>query len=72
VRGDSTNDLIAFVADPNVMIQESKALTGDIRPGRKAVRYRVTPELPELDDPRDTLGLRPYTHKPSQHEPEKE
>ena len=36
VRGDSANDLISFVADPNVSIQESKALTADIRPGRRA------------------------------------
>jgi formate dehydrogenase major subunit len=35
VRGDSTNFLIAFVADPNVSIQESKAFTGNIRAGRK-------------------------------------
>ncbi len=35
VKGDSTNDLIAFVADPNVSIQESKALTGNIRAGRR-------------------------------------
>jgi formate dehydrogenase major subunit len=35
VTGDSANELIAFVADPNVSIQESKALTADIRPGRK-------------------------------------
>jgi formate dehydrogenase major subunit len=35
VRGDATNELISFVADPNVSIQESKALTGDIRPGRR-------------------------------------
>jgi formate dehydrogenase major subunit len=32
--GDSTNELISFVADPNVSIQESKALTADIRAGR--------------------------------------
>ena len=36
VRGDSANDLISFVADPNVSIQESKALTGNIREGRLA------------------------------------
>jgi formate dehydrogenase major subunit len=36
VRGDSANELIAFVADPNVSIQESKALTADIQPGRRA------------------------------------
>ena len=35
VRGDSANDLIAFVADPNVDIQESKVLTADIVPGRR-------------------------------------
>jgi formate dehydrogenase major subunit len=35
VRGDSANDLISFVADPNVSIQESKALTGNIRRGRR-------------------------------------
>jgi formate dehydrogenase major subunit len=29
------NELISFVADPNVSIQESKALTADIRPGRR-------------------------------------
>lgn len=35
VRGDAANDLIAFVADPNVSIQESKALTATIEPGRR-------------------------------------
>ena len=30
MRGDAANDLISFVADPNVSIQESKALTGNI------------------------------------------
>jgi formate dehydrogenase major subunit len=35
VRGDSANDLISFVADPNVSIQESKAFTGNIEPGRR-------------------------------------
>jgi formate dehydrogenase major subunit len=35
VRGDSTNDLMMFVADPNVAIQESKAFTVDIRAGRR-------------------------------------
>jgi formate dehydrogenase major subunit len=36
VRGDPANELIPFVADPNVAIQESKAFTGDIRPGRQS------------------------------------
>ncbi len=35
VTGDSANELIGFVADPNVSIQESKALTADIQPGRR-------------------------------------
>jgi formate dehydrogenase major subunit len=51
VRGDVTNELISFVADPNVSIQESKALTADIRPGRTApVRRVVTsgPVVPPL------------------------
>jgi formate dehydrogenase major subunit len=37
VRGDSANDLMLLVADPNVSIQESKALTGNIAAGRTGV-----------------------------------
>jgi formate dehydrogenase major subunit len=33
--GDSANDLAPLVLDPNVHIQESKAFTCDIRPGRR-------------------------------------
>jgi formate dehydrogenase major subunit len=33
--GDSANDLFGIVLDPNVHIQESKAATCDIRPGRR-------------------------------------
>ena len=33
--GDSANDLFALVLDPNVHIQEVKAATCDIRPGRR-------------------------------------
>jgi formate dehydrogenase major subunit len=40
-RGDATNELISFVADPNVSIQESKALTGNIEPGRRSGQRRV-------------------------------
>ena len=39
--GDAVNELIAFVADPNVAIQESKALTADIQPGRRGRDRRV-------------------------------
>jgi formate dehydrogenase major subunit len=41
VTGDTVNDLFPVVADPNVRIQESKAATCDIRPGRR-------PRGPEL------------------------
>ncbi len=34
-RGDAANDLTAIVLDPNVHIQEVKALTCGIRPGRR-------------------------------------
>jgi formate dehydrogenase major subunit len=33
--GDAANELLAIVLDPNVHIQESKAATCDIRPGRR-------------------------------------
>jgi formate dehydrogenase major subunit len=50
-RGDSTNDLIALVGDPNVIIQEAKAFTGNIEPGRRGKGHGVaareqTPPLP--------------------------
>ena len=41
VRGDTVNDLIGFVADPNVSIQESKAFTGNIVAGRRSRGRRV-------------------------------
>jgi formate dehydrogenase major subunit len=34
-KGDSANDLSSIVLDPNVHIQEVKAFSGDIRPGRR-------------------------------------
>ena len=40
IRGDAANDLIGFVADPNVSIQESKAFTGNIEPGRTSGQRR--------------------------------
>ncbi|MGH2730143.1 MAG: molybdopterin-dependent oxidoreductase, partial [Actinomycetota bacterium] len=40
-RGDAANELISFVADPNVSIQESKALTGNIEAGRRGEDRRV-------------------------------
>jgi formate dehydrogenase major subunit len=35
VTGDSANDLVGIVLDPNVLIQESKVGTCDIQPGRR-------------------------------------
>lgn len=35
IVGDSANELLAFGADPNTSIMESKAITGDIRAGRR-------------------------------------
>ena len=35
VTGDSTNDLFGITLDPNVLIQETKVGTCDIRPGRR-------------------------------------
>ncbi|HEU5356271.1 MAG TPA: formate dehydrogenase [Actinocrinis sp.] len=34
-KGDSANDLVAVTLDPNVHIQETKALAADIQPGRR-------------------------------------
>jgi formate dehydrogenase major subunit len=34
-RGDSANELTAMALDPNIHIQEVKALACDIRPGRR-------------------------------------
>jgi len=52
VRGDSANHLISFVGDPNVSIQESKAFTGNIEPGRRKhlapVRTPATPAWRDL------------------------
>jgi len=41
IRGDGANELLPFVADPNVDIQESKALTCDVVEGRQATRARA-------------------------------
>jgi formate dehydrogenase major subunit len=40
--GDSANDLVGLALDPNVQIGEYKALTCDVRPGRR-------PRGPALD-----------------------
>lgn len=46
IRGDAANDLIGFVGDPNVSIQESKALTGSIEAGRRRRNGPAAPAEP--------------------------
>ncbi len=50
VTGDSVNDLLPVLLDPNVYIQESKVATCDIRPGRRprgAARIELVREYRE-------------------------
>jgi formate dehydrogenase major subunit len=58
VTGDSANDLFGVVLDPNVLIQETKVTTCDIRPGRR-------PRGPELlalvEGYRRRAGITPET-----------
>jgi formate dehydrogenase major subunit len=71
VTGDPANELIPFVADPNVSIQESKALTGTILPGRQSQQRRAAtdgvglrrPE-PTAGPPRDRPGIRTVRRAP--------
>lgn len=53
--GDSANELLAFGADPNTSIMESKAITGDIRAGRrdKSKRHWQADELNPNEELRD-------------------
>ena len=52
-KGDSANELIGFAGDPNVSIQESKALTGDIRAGRRGRQPALDTGLRSDGPPRD-------------------
>jgi formate dehydrogenase major subunit len=69
-RGDSANELISFVADPNVSIQESKCLSGDIVAGRLSRGRRVAtsgplfPPVPGTGAPKDlpVVGEKPIGH----------
>ena len=67
VTGDPANELIGFVADPNVSIQESKALTGMIEAGRRSRgRRKITsgPLAPEIDPRHDLRDLPPARTRP--------
>jgi formate dehydrogenase major subunit len=75
VQGDSTNDLIGFTADPNVSIQESKAFTCNVLPGRRSQDRRAAfgwepwplpPGVVEV--PRDLEGVGPPEQPPQDKE----
>jgi formate dehydrogenase major subunit len=61
--GDPASELIAFVAEPNVSIQESKALTGNIEAGRRSRGRRPT-DVPPVDSDQDARDLDNVTAKP--------
>jgi formate dehydrogenase major subunit len=57
--GDSANDLLPVVLDPNVYIQEAKALTCDIRPGRRPrgrAQRALVESYPRIEAPQDESG----------------
>jgi formate dehydrogenase major subunit len=71
VRGDPVNELIPLVADPNVAIQESKALTADIVAGRHSRGRRSATDgvalrtpAPGAGPPRDLPGIRTVRRGP--------
>jgi formate dehydrogenase major subunit len=67
VTGDPANELIGFVADPNVSIQESKVFTAIIEPGRRSRKRRVVTSGPltqQLDPMFALRDLPPARGKP--------
>jgi formate dehydrogenase major subunit len=65
VTGDSANDLFGIALDPNVLIQESKVGTCDVRAGRRP----TGPALRELvEDYRRRAGSRAPTGDPAQED----
>ena len=67
VRGETPNELFPFVADPNVSIMETKAISVNIGPGRaRAARTRITsgPIVPELPGHEEARDLPPARHRP--------
>jgi formate dehydrogenase major subunit len=67
-KGDTVNELIPFVADPNVSIQESKALTANIEPGRRSRNRRVVTSG-DIAQPSDEQGA-PRDLPPARMRPE--
>src|SRR3954454_16478315 len=56
VTGDSANDLLGITLDPNVLIQESKVGTCDIRPGRRPSGPALLELVAEYRGRADLLG----------------
>jgi formate dehydrogenase major subunit len=56
VTGDSANDLMGISLDPNVLIQESKVGTCDIRPGRRPSGPALLELVAEYRGRADLLG----------------
>jgi len=67
VRGDCPNELFPFVADPNVSIMETKAISVTIEPGRRSTERRyitsgpLVRDLPSREGERDLPSAR---HRP--------
>jgi len=80
VRGDCPNELFPFVADPNVSIMETKAISVIIEPGRRGTERRratsgpLVPEIPGKEAERDIPRARrkPETSHGYKTEPGKE
>lgn len=49
--GDNVNSLYKFSGDPNVAIEEAKAITADIRPGRLTRRHSIVTDGPLRPEP---------------------
>ncbi len=58
VTGDAANDLFGIALDPNVLIQESKVATCDVRPGRRPQGREL---LSLVDGYRRRAGVTPST-----------
>ncbi|HWR50565.1 MAG TPA: hypothetical protein VN428_05635, partial [Bryobacteraceae bacterium] len=68
--GDTANELIGFVADPNVSIQESKCFTGGIVAGRRSGKRRVVtsgPLVRPVEKPGIARDLPEVREKPVGH-----
>ena len=67
VRGDAANELFPFVADPNVSIMETKAISVSIESGRRSRnRRRITsgPLVPGLPGHEKDRDLPAAQHRP--------